>query len=150
MIRRAPVRRALAGLLDDWLRLVLVVIGAVTVLSGLGQLVVPGLVLDVLSGASTATSRHLFAIVGMFMVVVGGLLVHGLLSPPTPAYVVLWAGLQKLGAFAAVGLGVARDLFASVALLVAVFDLATAVLCGVLWWRLSRRAHGVPAGAAVA
>jgi hypothetical protein len=115
---------------------VLLVIGGVTVVSGVGQLLVPGVVLDLLGAESTGTTRHFFAIVGMFMVIVGGLLVHGLLRPPTPGYVVLWVGLQKLGAFVAVGLAVWRGLFSSPALLVAFFDLATAALCAVMWRRL--------------
>lgn len=126
----------LAGWRSDWLRSVLLVIGGLTVASGLGQLLLPGFVLGQLGAESTATTRHFFAIVGMFMVIIGGLLVYGLLQPATPAYVVFWVGLQKLGAFGAVGLAVWRDLFSSLALLVAFFDLATAVLCAVMWRRL--------------
>jgi hypothetical protein len=121
---------------SDWLRSLLLVIGGLTVASGLGQLLAPGFVLDQLDAESTGTTRHFFAIIGMFMMVVGGLLVHALLRPPTPAYVLLWAGLQKLGAFGAVGVAVWRDLFSSLALLVAFFDLATALLCAVMWRRL--------------
>lgn len=121
---------------SDWLRTVLLVIGALTFLSGLGQLLLPGFVLDRLGAESTNTTQHFFAIVGMFMVIVGGLLVNGLLRPPTPAYVLMWAGLQKFGAFVAVALAVWRGLFSSEALLIAFFDLATAVLCAVMWRRL--------------
>ena len=124
----------LAGRRSDWLRSVLLIIGGLTVVSGLGQLLLPGFVLGQLGAESTATTRHFFAIVGMFMVIIGGLLVSGLLQPATPAYVVFWVGLQKLGAFCAVGLAVWRDLFSS--LWVAFFDLATAVLCAVMWRRL--------------
>jgi hypothetical protein len=46
--------------------------------------------------------------------------------------------VQKLGAFIAVAVGVARDLFGSIALVVALFDLLTAVLAGMLWLRLRR------------
>ncbi|MFC8510474.1 hypothetical protein ACFU3J_31210 [Streptomyces sp. NPDC057411] len=119
----------------DVLRAVLLAIGAITVLTGIVQLCAPGPVLDVLSVESTGTSRHLFATVGMFMIVVGGLLVQALLTPAPPFYVLLWTGLQKFGAFALVGIGVIRDLFGAIALLVAFFDLATAVLC----WLMARR-----------
>lgn len=122
----------------DPLRLVLVAIAVVTALSGITQVLLPGTVLDLLGAESTATSRHLFATVGMFMLVVGGLSVHALVQRDVPPYVVLWAGLQKFGAFAAVGLGVTRDVFEGVALLVAVFDLATAGLFALLWVRLRR------------
>jgi hypothetical protein len=63
---------------------------------------------------------------------------QALLSEPTPPYVVLWCAVQKLGAFVAVSVGVARDLFGSVALIVALFDLLTAVLAAALWHRLRR------------
>jgi hypothetical protein len=129
-----PVQRLVA----DPLRGVVAAISALTVLSGLGQLVVPGVVLDLLGAESTPTTRHFFAIVGMFMAVVGGVVLQALLTEPTPSYVVLWGALQKLGAFAAVAVGVARDLFGSIALVVAFFDLLTAVLAGVLWLRLRR------------
>ncbi|GAA1270125.1 hypothetical protein GCM10009665_68130 [Kitasatospora nipponensis] len=129
----------------DPLRLVLVLIGALTVLSGLVQLVAPGVVLDLLSADSTALGRQLFATVGMFMVIVGGLLVQGLLSPAPPPYLLFWTGLQKFGAFLMVTVAVARDLFGTAALPVAFFDLATALLCGLMWRRLARRARQVPA-----
>jgi hypothetical protein len=122
----------------DPLRGIVAAISALTVLSGLGQLVLPGTVLDLLDADSTPTSRHFFAIVGMFMAVVGGVVLQALLAEHTPPYVVAWGALQKLGAFVAVSVGVARDLFGSVALVVALFDLLTAVLAGALWLRLRR------------
>jgi hypothetical protein len=102
-------------------------------------------VLELLSADSTTTSRHLFETVGMFMAVVGGLLIQGLVSPAPPPYLLLWVGLQKFGAFALVSVGVARDLFGPSALLVAVFDLATAVLCWLMWRRLTHRSGALPA-----
>jgi hypothetical protein len=120
----------------DRLRQVVAAIAALTVVSGATQLVAPGFVLDLIDGDSTDTSRHFFAIVGMFMVVVGGLLLHGLLAPPVPAYVALWCALQKFGAAAAVGLGVANDVFGSLALAVAGFDFLSGVLIALLWRRL--------------
>jgi hypothetical protein len=129
-----PVERLLA----DPLRGVVAAIAALTVVSGLGQLALPGTVLDLLGADSTPTTRHFFAIVGMFMAVVGGVTLQALLSDPAPPYVVLWCAGQKLGAFVAVSVGVARDLFGSVALVVALFDLLTAVLAAALWHRLRR------------
>lgn len=120
----------------DPLRGVVALISAVTVLSGVFQLVLPGVVLDLLSAESTATTRHFFAIVGMFMAVIGGVTLHALLTEPTPAYVLLWSATQKAGAFVAVTVGVTRDLFAGYAMAVALFDLATAVLAALLWHRL--------------
>ena len=123
-------------LVGDRLGQVVAAIAALTVVSGGTQLVAPGFVLDIIDGDSNDTSRHFFAIVGMFMVIVGGLLLHGLLQPPVPAYVALWCGLQKFGAAAAVGLGVANDIFGPLALAVAGFDFLSGVLIAMLWGRL--------------
>jgi len=132
-----PVQRLKA----DPLRGIVALISALTVLSGLAQLVAPGFVLDLLGAESTPTTRHFFAIVGMFMAVVGAVTLQALLSEPTPSYVVLWCAVQKLGAFVAVSVGVARDLFGSIAMVVAVFDLLTAALAAALWHRLRRPAQ---------
>jgi hypothetical protein len=132
-----------ARVTGDPLRLVLLAIAAVTVVTGACQMVAPGLVLELLStdSASSSLSRHLFATVGMFMIVIGGLLAQQLLSPRAPSFPLLWVGLQKFGAFALVTAGVARDLFTGLALLVALFDLATAGLCWLLWHRAPRPAE---------
>jgi len=101
------------------------------------QMVRPALVLGVIDGESTATSRHFFGIVGMFMVLFGGAMLHALRSATHHPVVVLWAGLQKLGAFAAVGLGVWRGLFSWLVLGVAVFDLVSGLL--IFWYWLTIR-----------
>jgi hypothetical protein len=127
-----PLQRLMA----DRLRAVVAAVAALTVLSGLGQLLLPGTVLDLLGAESTPTTRHFFAIVGMFMAVVGGVTLQALLVEPSPAFVVLWCAIQKLGAFLAVTVGVLRDLFSWVATAVALFDLLTAILATMLWQRL--------------
>lgn len=110
------------------LRLVLLAIAALTVMSGLVQLVAPSFVLGIIGADATAVGAHSFGIVGMFMVLFGGLLWEGL-GPRGPIPTALrWAGLQKLGAAGAVGLGVARGLFGPLALGVAGFDLLSGVL----------------------
>ncbi len=110
-----------------------VAIGVSTVAAGLVQLVVPGLVLDILDAQSTGTSRHFFAIVGMFMAVIGGGLTSALFLPGDHRVLLLWAGVQKFGAFAAVSLGVQRGIFSGVAILVAVNDLASSAV--IFWYR---------------
>jgi hypothetical protein len=127
------------------LRGVLVFIAWATVASGLVQLVSPGLVLTFVGGDQAPASRHFFGIVGMFMVLFGGALAQGLgtdASEPADRIVLLWAGLQKLGASAAVGLGVERSLFAPIALAVAGFDL----LSGILIFVYRAKAGGAPPG----
>ncbi|UXM93031.1 hypothetical protein [Paenarthrobacter sp. JL.01a] len=118
------------------LRAVLTAIAGITVLSGAVQVPFGGPILRLLGAEDTATSRQLFGTVGMFMVIVGGLLLHSLLSGTPSPVVVLWSALQKAGAFGAVGIGVLNGVFAPIALGVAFFDLATAVLLFIYWRRI--------------
>jgi hypothetical protein len=111
-------------------------IAALTVLSGLVQMVKPEWVLLVVGGESTPTSRHFFGIVGMFMVLFGGLLWQALQARRPVRLALLWCGLQKLGATVAVGLGFMRDLFSWLALGVAGFDLLSCILILAFWWSL--------------
>lgn len=106
----------------------LLVISAVTIVSGLAQVVGPDLVLAVVGGESTPASRHFFGIVGMFMVLFGGMLLHALLTAGNHSVAVTWAGAQKLAAAAALSLGVARGIFSPLALGVAGFDLVSGFL----------------------
>ncbi|MFC8955051.1 hypothetical protein ACFT8P_20795 [Streptomyces sp. NPDC057101] len=68
------------------------------------------------------------------------LVLIGAVTVLTGVCLLLWAGPQKFGAFALVGVGVLRDLFGPLALLVAFFDLATALLCRLTGRRLVSRA----------
>ncbi|MFF1384775.1 hypothetical protein ACFVWT_14540 [Arthrobacter sp. NPDC058288] len=129
----------------DPLRALLAGIAVVTVLSGAVQIPFGGAVLELLGAEPTTAARQLFATVGMFMVVVGGLLLHTLLRPQPASEVLLWSGVQKAGACAAVAVGVLNGVFAPVALAVALFDLATAALCLIYLRRLAYL-RGGPAG----
>ena len=115
-------------LLDRWLYRLVWVLAAVTVAAGAFQMFAAGWELDFLNAERTNTTRHFFAIVGMFMVVFGGMTLHALYAPSARRAILLWAALQKLGAFVAVGLGVILDIFSAIALLVAFFDLFTAAV----------------------
>jgi hypothetical protein len=123
----------------------LLAIAATTALTGLTQVLLPQPMLRVLSTENTPTSQHFFRTIGMFMVVVGGALVHALSTNADSRVLVLWTAVQKLGASAAVGIGVKQRVFSPLALFVASFDL----LCGVYalgcWWRATRGADSAEA-----
>ncbi len=121
------------GARRDPLFWLMVFIGATTVVAGLAQLVSPGFVLGVLDAESTPTSRHFFAIVGMFMAVIGGGLTSAMFLPGDHRVLLLWAGVQKFGAFVAVSLGVQRGIFSGIAILIALNDLASSA--AILWYR---------------
>lgn len=113
-----------------WIALAIAVI---TIVSGAVQMVAPQFVLQLISAEVTPTSRHFFSIVGMFMLLFGGALWQALCSEGPQGTVFLWAGLQKMGAAAAVGLGVKSAVFAKLALLVAGFDFLSGLLIFAYW-----------------
>jgi hypothetical protein len=107
---------------------VLVLISVTTVVSGIVQIFAPAFILGLVGAEITSATRQCFAIVGMFMFLFGGMLLQVLLSRQLIAPVFLWAGLQKIGAFVAVGIGVMNHVFSPAAMLVASFDLLSGIL----------------------
>lgn len=123
---------------DSLLRLALLIIGAVTVVSGLGQLLAPGFVLTIIGGDTAPAAAQGFATVGMFMVVTGAMLMQDLWRRSGQPTVPFWIGVQKVAAAALVGMGVSRGLFAPLALGVAAFDLVSGGLAFVFVARIRR------------
>ena len=111
-----------------YLRLVLLLIAIATVLSGLTQVIAPAFVLETVGAQIDPTTKHFFAIVGMFMFLFGGMMIHAIYSERANHAAFFWSGLQKLGAAIAVFLGIANDLFAPIAAGVAGFDLLSGIL----------------------
>lgn len=114
--------------MKKYLNLIVLLISVATVLSGLTQVFVPGFVLNVVGASVTPTSSHFFAIVGMFMALFGGLMLHAVYSEYPNRVAILWCALQKLGAFVAVGLGILNGIFSIMAGGVALFDLFSGLL----------------------
>ena len=122
----------------DWLYGLLVLIAASTLITGGVQAIAPALILHLLSSETTTTSQHFFAIVGMFMVLFGGATLHALLSFKHHPVVILWSSFQKFGASVAVAIGVQRNVFSSLALVVAIIDFLSGVLALWYWSRIRR------------
>lgn len=116
------------GTVKNYLNLIVVIISLVTIFSGLLQIIMPSFVLNLIGAGGSPLSSHLFAIVGMFMALFGGLMLHTVYSAHTSHEAVLWCAFQKLGAFAAVSVGVIKGLFAFIAIGVALFDLFSGIL----------------------
>ena len=114
--------------MKKYINILVILISVATVFSGLTQLVAPQFVLGFIGGDITDTTSHFFAIIGMFMALFGGLMLHAVYSVETPRSAVLWSAFQKLGAFVAVGLGVLNEIFLPIALGVAIFDLFSGLL----------------------
>ena len=120
---------------DAFHRLVLIAIAAITVVSGLTQMVAPGFVLSMIGGDTTPAVTHTFATVGMFMVITGAMFLQTLWRRSKESAVPLWIGVQKFAAAGFVGWGVLKSVFGALALGVAVFDLLSAIL---IWVYLAR------------
>lgn len=129
----------------NWMYRVILLISALTVASGLGQILFPGFILGLMNGETTPSSTHFFGIIGMFMVLFGGLLLQSLLTSGNNSTAVLWAGLQKFGAAGAVGLAVVRGILSPLALGVAAFDLFSGVLIMMYRARVRKAASRQPA-----
>lgn len=109
--------------MNKFLNLIVIAISLATILSGLTQLIMPGFVLSFIGAEITKTSSHFFAIIGMFMALFGGLMLHAVYSAQPQKPAILWCAFQKLGAFVAVGLGIINGIFMPIAAGVALFDL---------------------------
>jgi hypothetical protein len=114
-------------------------VAALTVLSGAVLILWPGGVLGILGSEQSATTLHLFGLVGMFMALFGGALLHALFGARNAPIVVLWSGLQKVGAVTAMTIGVVHGIFSPLGLAVAAFDLVSALLIFAYLFRMSRR-----------
>lgn len=111
-----------------YLQLIVLVIAIITIISGLVQVFVPGFVLSNIGAEVTATSKHFFGIIGMFMALFGGLMVHTIYSAQPSQAAIFWCAMQKLGAFVAVSLGIWNDIFSMIGGAVAGFDLLSGIL----------------------
>jgi hypothetical protein len=106
----------------------LVVISVATLISGVVQMLDPAFILRLISAEVTPTTEQCFGIVGMFMALFGGMLLEVLVQKQPVRPVFLWSGLQKIGASAAVSIGVLRHLFSPLAFGIAGFDFLSGIL----------------------
>lgn len=114
-------------------------VAALTLVSGIVLIVWPGTMLGMLGAERTAATLHLFGVVGMFMALFGGMLLHALLGARDAPVVVLWSGLQKVGAVCGMAIGVAHGIFSPLGLAVAGFDFVSGVLIFAYLGRMGRR-----------
>lgn len=110
-------------------------IAAITMLTGAAEMAAGAPLLALIATSPTPLDTHLFATVGMFMVLFGGATLHAQRRREALPVVLLWGSLQKLLAAVLVAWGVARGAFVPLALAVAAFDFAS----GLLYLDLRRR-----------
>jgi len=97
-------------------------ISVITFISGLAQILAPAIVLKFIGAEITVSTMQLFSTIGMFMCFFGGMMLQALYSPDENRIAIYWSAVQKFGASIAVIIGVAKGLFTTIALAVALFD----------------------------
>lgn len=110
------------------IRLIILLISVATLFLGAIQVVVPAFVLNFVGAEIDTTTKQLFATIGMFMFLFGGMMIHALYHEDNNRVVVIWSGLQKLGASIAVFIGIFNGVFIPIAAGVAIFDLLSGLL----------------------
>jgi hypothetical protein len=121
---------------DALLRLVLLIIAAITFLSGLTQVVAGSFVLSVLAPDAGPAAAHMFQTVGMFMVITGAMFVQSLWTRSEEPAIPLWIAVQKFAAAILVTWGWLKGVLVPVVLVVAAFDAITGALALTFWRRL--------------
>jgi hypothetical protein len=114
--------------MKKYLRIILLLISITTLLSGAMQVISPAYVLNFVGAEIDSTTKQLFATIGMFMLLFGGMMIHALYHEDDNSVVVIWSALQKLGASIAVAVGIMKGVFLPVAGLVASFDFVSGIL----------------------
>lgn len=120
-----------------WTEWLVIAIAVITILSGVGQFVIPDAALTFMSVSVTGETVYLFRLVSLLTALFGGALLHTSLSGRYEPTVLLWASLQKLLGAAAVLLAVLSGLIASGTLLIAGYDFLAGLF--VLWFFNRRR-----------
>ena len=114
--------------MKKYIRLILLLISLSTLMSGAIQVVAPALVLTFVGAAFNVAMNQLFATIGMFMFLFGGMMIHALYHEDDNRVVVIWSAFQKLGASVAVAIGIMKGVFSPIAGMVAAFDLVSGIL----------------------
>ncbi len=123
---------------DALLRLVLILVAAITFLSGLTQLAAPERILAIIAPAAAGAEAHFFRTVGMFMMITGAMFCQSLVQRTDAPAISLWIAVQKLLAAALVFIGWLKGYFLWLALGVAAFDLASGMVAFLFWQRIGR------------
>ena len=114
--------------MKKYIRLIVLLLSVATLFAGAIQAIAPAFVLNFIGAEINTTTKLLFAIIGMFMFLFGGMMVHGLYHEDNNRVVLIWSVLQKSGASAAIFIGIFNGTFIPLAAGVALFDLFSAIM----------------------
>ena len=111
------------------LQLLVVLISLITVILGIFQLLNPTAALGMMGkGEILPVTAHYFAMLGFFMILFSGMVLHTVYEVQTSKTIILWAGLQKVGVAVLIVIGIIGGHFHFTAIGVAIFDLVAGVL----------------------
>ncbi len=116
-----------------------VLVGALTAFFGLLVLAFPKTMLDLLDADKPDPSSYLFGIVGVFILLFGGLLIDAARRANPPPVALFWCVLQKCASVLVLLIALITGVFGALALLVAAFDIAGALVVYGLWRREGTR-----------
>ena len=124
--------------MKKYISIAILIISVSTIISGLLQIVAPGFVLRFIGAQVSLPLAHLFATIGLFMAIFGGMMIHALYSSAGNQAAILWSSFQKFGACLAVVAGILHGVFSIVAGTVAAFDLLSGILF-IYYYNLRKR-----------
>lgn len=111
------------------LQLLVILISLVTLFLGVFQLLNPTAALGMMGkGEILPVTSHYFAMMGFFMILFNGMVLHTVYEIQTSKTIILWAALQKIGVAVLVFIGIVGGNFHFTAIGVALFDLFSGVL----------------------
>ena len=119
----------------------LILIGVLSVASGLLQLFPSEFVLRCISTDVTPASKYLLSVIGMLSALFGALFLFAILDETPQHVAVLWTGVQKFGMSAAVGFGVQQKIFSASLLVFAMFELVSGVMIIAFWFWIKQQAN---------
>lgn len=105
-----------------------VAVAGVTFLAGLGALLTPRLLLQLLAVSAGGIGEFFLRLVGMLVVLFGGLLSHALIRPTYARPILFWAGLEKVGFAVALAAGYLTSTLGSLAVAIAAVDLVSGLI----------------------
>lgn len=111
------------------LQLLVVSISIITLILGGFQLLNPNAALGMMGkGEILPVTSHYFAMLGFFMVLFNGMVLHTVYETQTSKTIILWGALQKIGVAVLVFIGILGGHFHFTAIGVVLFDLIAGVL----------------------
>lgn len=121
------------------LSVTVVVVSIFTLATGLGQLILPEMMLENVGVTVVGSVPGYFSVIGMYMALFAALILHAVYDARPNPIPVLWGAIQKIGVAIAIFVGVVVGEFSLPAVGIAGFD-SFCALVYILYWKKQKRA----------